>query len=161
LGAISLRKGYLLLIFICLGFLICSCGNEPQDTTDTFTTTSSPTVSETYTSSVPPEITPPSVSYLPTGMDVEYIFIFPEDASIEAFEIADFSATAHLSSGTEVDITPQTDFSIEEGAGGLWFYNSYVSENAGNWKVTGFFQHPSDGFASWTDSTTLTVTPAN
>ncbi len=159
-----MKKVYFLLSFLCLVFVMCSCSNGLQDTEIPTTSnppvsinTSTPPVSDT--TYIPPDITPPSPSYLPTDINVEYILISPKEKTIDAYEIADFSATAHLSSGEELDITPQTDFSIEDGAGGMWFYNSYVSENPGTWKVTALFQHPSDGYASWTDSATITVLP--
>jgi hypothetical protein len=76
--------------------------------------------------------------------------ISPKEATITLGETISYTAVATDTHGTSFDVTAQTIFTIETGAGGHWVGNTYTSEFAGEWTVTGTYQ-------GLTDTTTLTV----
>jgi len=62
--------------------------------------------------------------------------IVPDESSVFPGGVAAY--TALVDDGNQTwDVTAETDFSIEAGAGGSWLDNLYTSENAGDWTVTG------------------------
>ncbi len=82
---------------------------------------------------------------------VSYMIIEPQEASIDVGASQSYTATAYDEDDNEIgDVTDDTTWSINSGAGGYWTYNEYTSENAGTWTVTGTY----DGFS---DQATLTV----
>ncbi|MEF8875019.1 MAG: hypothetical protein V5A88_10210, partial [Candidatus Thermoplasmatota archaeon] len=90
--------------------------------------------------------------------NVERIEIFPREATILAGETQEYNATAYDSEGNEFDVTADTNWSIEDGAGGEWDGNVYTSEFAGTWIVIGTY---TDGGEELTDNATLIVEPAD
>ncbi|MFO7990989.1 MAG: PQQ-binding-like beta-propeller repeat protein [Thermoplasmata archaeon] len=85
--------------------------------------------------------------------DVVYIEISPTNSTIYADQPQTYNATAYDQNDTEVgDVTAETNWSIDAGAGGNWTDNVYISENAGTWNVTGEYM-------GMTDQATLTVNP--
>ncbi|MBS3817285.1 MAG: hypothetical protein KGY76_06960 [Candidatus Thermoplasmatota archaeon] len=86
---------------------------------------------------------------------VDYIEVTPQDSTITAGETQGYNATAYDKNGNEIrEVTDQTNWSIENGAGGGWSENIYTSRYAGTWNVTGEFTQGSDVFE---DNATLTV----
>ena len=81
---------------------------------------------------------------------VDHIIIAPDTATITAGQSQPYTATAYDSDGKAWDVTAETTFSIDPGAGGSWSGSTYTSELAGTWTVTGTFD-------SLTDDATLTV----
>ncbi len=78
--------------------------------------------------------------------------IAPDSSPVVAGEAATY--TASVDDGRQTwDVTVETDFSIETGAGGSWLDNVYTSEVAGDWTVTG-------EYANLADTDTLQVVPA-
>ncbi len=82
---------------------------------------------------------------------VSYMIIEPQEASIDVGASQSYTATAYDEDDNEIgDVTNDTTWSIDSGAGGYWTYNEYNSENPGTWTVTGTY----DGFS---DQAVLTV----
>jgi len=70
--------------------------------------------------------------------DATQILISADDASIKAGDMATFTAMSADMWDNEIDdVTTDTTFSIDGGAGGIWSNNVYDSENPGTWTVTG------------------------
>lgn len=83
--------------------------------------------------------------------DVDYIEISPQTSSIHEGQSETYTSFAFDEFGNEIgDVTGETTWSIEAGAGGSWSDNVYTSENPGTWTVTGTY----DGV---TDEAALTV----
>ncbi len=82
--------------------------------------------------------------------EADYIVIMPEDVSIDAGDTEEYEAVAFDGYGNEFDVTDEVTWSIEEGAGGTWIGNVYVSEFAGEWTVDA-------EYGELTNTTTLTV----
>jgi len=75
--------------------------------------------------------------------DVSYIEISPQEAQIIAGETQSYQATAYDKYDNEIgDVTEETTWSIEEGAGGSWDQNTgtYTSKNDGTWTVIGKYE---------------------
>ncbi|MFO8110288.1 MAG: GLUG motif-containing protein [Thermoplasmata archaeon] len=127
--------------------------NVDEEYTGTFTWTAG--VEGTYTLEVSSEDSSDSVSVTVTedpGTVVDYIVISPEDESIYAGNTVTYTATAYDEFDDEIgDVTHETTWSIETGAGGSWSDNVYTAENTGEWVVTGTYEGHSD-------TATLTVT---
>ena len=86
--------------------------------------------------------------------EVHSIVIEPRNPTVTAGHGISFNATAYDESGNLIeDVTDDTNWTIESSAGGEWDYNTYTSQYAGTWTVTGHY----NGFQ---DTTNLTVTPA-
>ncbi|MBS3816544.1 MAG: hypothetical protein KGY76_03155 [Candidatus Thermoplasmatota archaeon] len=84
----------------------------------------------------------------------DHINISPENKTINAGDQQSYLADAYDSYGNHIEeVTAQTNWSIENGAGGYWSDNIYFSENTGTWTVTGEYN-------SLSNTTTLTVVPA-
>jgi hypothetical protein len=84
---------------------------------------------------------------------LDHIVISPDPATITAGDSQAYTAEAFdVYDNTMGDVTSQTVFSIEAGAGGSWDANVYTSEKAGTWTVTGTYNGKSD-------TATLTVNP--
>jgi len=77
--------------------------------------------------------------------ETEYIEITPEESTLTAGEHEAFTATAYDEYDNEIDdVTGEVDWSIEDGAGGSWDQNIYISENAGEWTVKGTYEGVED-----------------
>ncbi len=77
------------------------------------------------------------------------IEIEPKQETIALGETITYYAFTYDEFGNRVEnVTSDTDWSIEEGAGGNWTGNEYKSKNAGDWNVTGSYSM---------DGTTLTA----
>jgi len=89
-----------------------------------------------------------------TSAGLAYIVISPDAATIAAGEVQTYTAEAFDAYGNSLgDVTASTVFTIEAAAGGSWSGNSYTSEKAGTWTVTGIYSGISD-------TAILTVSPA-
>ena len=98
-----------------------------------------------------------SYTYVPPGFDPVYVVISPEIITIKSGNSQEYTVIAYNSDGFSMDVTLQSEFSIENNAGGSWIYNTYISENTGTWKVTGKYIHQVHGEEWWSDSSTLIV----
>ena len=78
-----------------------------------------------------------SVQYGPV-MSIE---ITPAEETILAGEELFYTAMASDAVGNTWDVTGETLFSIDAGAGGSWLDSSYYSENPGDWTVTGDYNY--------------------
>jgi len=76
--------------------------------------------------------------------------ISPEMATVTSDEKQTYTAAAEDEFGNIFDVTDETVFKIESGAGGAWKDNVYTSDSAGEWTVTGTY-------AGFEDSATLEV----
>jgi len=88
--------------------------------------------------------------------EANYIEILPENSTITAGETENYTATAYDEFGNEIgNVTDETEWSIDEDAGGDWNQNIgvYTSEFKGEWIVEGEY----DGIVN---TTSLTVEPA-
>jgi len=87
---------------------------------------------------------------------LEYIIISPDSANITAGDNVTYTAKAFDQSNNSLgDVTVNTTFTIDSAAVGNWtglFSNTYISEKAGNWTVTG-------NYSGLTDTANLTVNP--
>jgi len=72
------------------------------------------------------------------------IQVTPDPATVTAGDSVTYHATAGDAHGNTWDVTAQTTFSIETGAGGSWTDNTYTSETAGGWTVTGQYNDLAD-----------------
>lgn len=79
------------------------------------------------------------------------ISIWPREAVISNGSNISYIAIATDADGPTYDVTSETVFSIDADAGGAWVGNTYTSEVAGEWQVTGIYR-------GVTDTTVLTVT---
>ncbi len=83
--------------------------------------------------------------------DPDHIEISPQESTIEEGQSETYTAIAYDEFDNDIgEVTADTDWSIEGGAGGSWVDNVYTSENLGTWTVTGTYQ-------GLTDTATLTV----
>ncbi len=83
--------------------------------------------------------------------DVDRIAIEPSEETVSTGESVTYTATAYDQHGNVLgDVTEETTWSIDPGAGGRWQENVYTSEYPGTWTVTGTY----DGFF---DTGTLVV----
>jgi hypothetical protein len=78
--------------------------------------------------------------------------VTPDVATVTAGESVTYQATAEDAQGNRWDVTAETAFSIDAGAGGSWAANVYTSEQAGVWTVSG-------EYGALTDTATLHVEP--
>ncbi|MEF8874297.1 MAG: hypothetical protein V5A88_06460, partial [Candidatus Thermoplasmatota archaeon] len=89
---------------------------------------------------------------------VDHIEVTPQDSTVTAGENQGYNATAYDQNGNKIrEVTAQTDWSNESGAGGNWNNNVYTSKFAGTWNVTGTYTQGGDEF---NDNATLIVEPA-
>ena len=79
------------------------------------------------------------------------ITISPKTPSITAGNTQTFTASAQDAYGNSWDVTSSTTWSIDSGAGSSWSGNTYTSDKAGTWIVTGTYQ-------GYSDTASLTVT---
>ena len=87
---------------------------------------------------------------------IDHIRVFPSEATVEAGDDIDYSAISYDEYGNRIEnVTDDTDWSIDEEAGGDWDDNEYTSEYAGEWTVTGEYRPP--GPTTFTDEALLTV----
>ncbi|MBS3817795.1 MAG: hypothetical protein KGY76_09570, partial [Candidatus Thermoplasmatota archaeon] len=83
--------------------------------------------------------------------EADHIEISPQESTIDADESEKFFATAYDEYGNEINVTDQTDWSIEEDDhGGSWDGNLYEAGDSGNWTVIGDYE-------GMMDEATLTV----
>ena len=107
----------------------------------------------TVTANVPGESTATFTATATAG-SLDHIVVSPDTATITAGNTQAYSAEAFDQYDNNLgDVTDDTTFEIEAGAGGSWAANIYTSENAGTWTVTGTYGGKSD-------TATLTVSPA-
>jgi len=78
--------------------------------------------------------------------------IAPDEQTVAAGQVATYTATVDDGSQTW-DVTGETDFNIQPGAGGTWTDNAYTSHFAGDWTATG-------AYAGLAGTATLHVRPA-
>ena len=84
---------------------------------------------------------------------LDHIMIFPPSTTVTAGASVVFTATAYENFGEELfDVTGDSAWSVDSGAGGSWVGNTYHTEYAGTWTVTGTYS----GFS---DSAVLTINP--
>ncbi len=88
--------------------------------------------------------------------DPEKLEIYPKTSTIDAGEKQEFVATAYDKEGNEFNVTEESEWSIEEGAGGSWEYNVYTGEIAGEWTITGTYTYEGKEML---DTAELIVTP--
>jgi len=108
-------------------------------------------VTATYENKTSPRTT---ITVNPT--DADYIEISPQDSQIKAGETQTYEATAYDQYDNVIsEVTQETNWSIEEGAGGSWdqITGTYESENDGTWTVMGEYE-------GLEDTATLTVVEA-
>ncbi|MEF8873547.1 MAG: sialidase family protein, partial [Candidatus Thermoplasmatota archaeon] len=83
------------------------------------------------------------VTSSPTSVVVEpadpyYLDIEPGEEIVSAGGTVTYNAVSCDEFGNEIEeVTEETNWSIDEEAGGVWEENAYHSENAGEWTVTG------------------------
>lgn len=161
----------LLAVVLTSGLVLAgvSCDNPDQEPSATLPVATS---TAGITSSVPPPAstsqapytTPPPTTtelpYIPPDINVNYIVISPDAAVVASGESQEYTAKVFLLDGSELNITPYVEYSIDAGAGGSWRFNSYTSQNAGTWTVTGIYLHPSAGCVFFSDAAEITVEPA-
>jgi hypothetical protein len=75
------------------------------------------------------------------------ITIAPDLATIMIGQSITYTATAEDAQGHTWDVTAETDFTVETGAGGTWVDNVYTSGEVGNWIVTGEYEGLTDDAA--------------
>jgi len=78
-----------------------------------------------------------AATYTITHATAISIEVTPDPETVTAGESVTYQATAEDAYGNTWDVTAETDFGIEAGAGGAWVDNVYTSELAGDWTVTG------------------------
>lgn len=88
---------------------------------------------------------------------LDQIGIEPRGETITAGESVEYSAFGYDSNGEMVAVlTENTEWSIEEGAGGDWVGSEYTSEKAGEWSINAEYTRDGEEF---TDEVSLTVDP--
>jgi len=86
---------------------------------------------------------------------IDHLKIEPEDETIEAGETIIYYAFVFDEFNNQIeDITVDTNWMIDDGAGGEWRENEYTSEEIGIWTVTGVYIYDEE---SLTVETKLTV----
>ncbi|MBN1370036.1 MAG: hypothetical protein JW954_07380 [Dehalococcoidaceae bacterium] len=160
----------LLIIVMVFGVVSAgiSCGETGQEPSSTLPITNStagastaipPTTSTSQAPSTVPPATTTELPYIPPDINVNYIVIFPDAAVISSGESQEFTAKVFLLDGSELNITPYVEYSIDADAGGSWRFNTYTSENPGTWTVTGIYLHPSAGCIFFSDTAEITILP--
>jgi len=77
--------------------------------------------------------------------EISYIVISPNFEAITAGDTIEYTAMAYDEfDGEKGDVTHETTWSIEDGAGGHWDDNVYHSEFADDWTVTGVYDGMED-----------------
>ncbi|MFO8109917.1 MAG: hypothetical protein R6U17_05280, partial [Thermoplasmata archaeon] len=75
----------------------------------------------------------------------EYIKIYPPETTIDAGDVQEYTVMVYDQYDNEIkNVTEETDFSIEDEAGGRWDGSLYASETPGRWVVTGTYKNFSD-----------------
>ena len=70
--------------------------------------------------------------------ETQYITVSPEVSAVIAGETQAYDAIAYDAYDNEIkDVTADTQWSVEEEAGGYWEDNVYTSEKDGEWTITG------------------------
>ncbi len=74
-----------------------------------------------------------------------YISISPENTTVAVGGTQTYTAVAYNELGTEIrDVTEETDFWVQAGAGGIWTDNVYTSGSVGTWTVRGDYNGLTD-----------------
>jgi hypothetical protein len=68
---------------------------------------------------------------------LDYVNLMPVAAIRMAGQSIPFTLTAYDAHGNSWDVTVSADYSIEQGAGGIWIDNVYTAQVTGTWAVTG------------------------
>lgn len=90
-------------------------------------------------------------TFLVETAGLDQIGVYPESTTLKAGETVTFNAFAYDRFDNEIgDVTEETDWSIEDEAGGNWKRNEYRSESAGTWNVTGTYDEGVKEHASLT-----------
>lgn len=121
-------------------------GSEEQRTATVLVTAEDGTTQKTYT------------VVFAVGV-LDHIVISPDYTTITAGETQTYTAEAFdVNDNTLGDVTAETSFVIQAGAGGSWADNTYTSETAGiSWIVTGTYSEKFDT-AALTVTMTKTIT---
>ncbi|MFW6047847.1 MAG: InlB B-repeat-containing protein [Candidatus Natronoplasma sp.] len=83
------------------------------------------------------------------------IRIFPSNATVEAGDDIDYAAISYDEYGNKIEnVTDDTEWDIDDEAGGEWDDYEYTSEYTGEWTVTGSYKHRGTSFV---DEALLTV----
>lgn len=77
--------------------------------------------------------------------DVVLLKILPDGLEVGATTKVEYIAAASDLYDNSFDVTKETDWSIDSGAGGEWEENFYTAENSGVWTVVGKYSKVSDG----------------
>lgn len=160
----------LLIMATALGLVLAgiSCNGPDQEPSPTLPLATSPpdattTVAPPASTSQPPYTPPPPTTtdlpYIPTDINVNYIVISPDAAVIYSGQSQEYTAKVFLMDGSELNITPYVEYTIDADAGGSWRFNSYTSQNPGTWAVTGIYLHPSAGCVFFSDTAEITILP--
>ncbi len=85
----------------------------------------------------------------------DHLEITPQESTITTENTQEYNATLYDEEGNEIrEVTHQTVWSIDEGAGGNWADNIYTSESQGKWNITGTYSRDGEVFV---DNATLIV----
>lgn len=91
--------------------------------------------------------------------NLDHIGIEPGGETTIAGESLEFSSFGYDADGDEMAVlTEDTEWSIEDSAGGEWTGSEYTAENAGEWSVHAEYMRDGEEF---TDEFSLTVEPAS
>ncbi len=107
-------------------------------------TISGNSVNETVAGIYTVTATYPGVANVSTSLTVNHaaainITISPDSSTITAGNTQTYTAIANDTYGNTWNITSSTSWSISLNAGGSWSNNTYTSENAGTWTITGTY----------------------
>jgi len=83
---------------------------------------------------------------------LDHLTLSPSTATITAGSSQPYTLLAYDSFGNSWDVTSSATFSITPSAGGSWSANTYISQKAGTWTVTG-------SYGGKTSTATLVVLP--
>ncbi len=88
---------------------------------------------------------------------LDHMEVQPSDETVTAGGEVTYTAVGYDENNKEIaDLTEDTGWSIDEGAGGSWDGSRYTGEDAGEWTVTAIYNREGNEF---TDQVSLTVEP--
>ncbi|MFO8109233.1 MAG: hypothetical protein R6U17_01725 [Thermoplasmata archaeon] len=108
------------------------------------------TTADVYTANVTLGSISRSDTFLVEPDEFISVAVTPEEATIQIHENVSYHAMILDQYDNEFDVTYETNWSIEEGAGGEWDDNVYHPNSSGTWEVTGEYM-------GMTDTVNLTV----
>jgi hypothetical protein len=85
-----------------------------------------------------------TIEILVKPSDPTSIEITPDDKEISLTETVEFEVIARDKFDNKFDVTNESEFSIDEEAGGTWDLNVYTPERKGVWTVTAVYQYGSN-----------------